>query len=450
MAKVIQKVTPPKDYFQVGENDGKVCVYINANLAVVFEDIAIRQAGSTWMGLLTGRRVEDESGLLWVFVQDAVELKVRGSQHPSAEAWRQALLKVSEQPKETEVVGVFQIAQGGVNLSDALQEDIEEYLDGPMIYFGLSSSNREHGVMAYYQNRHALLSGYRIFGGNFEPTFDLIQPENSSSLESSPSSSSSAEEIPESLEPARAEAKVSSREPSREILFGRSVTERPAVGLSYEKNDSEPRKYPSVKPELKKKTARSKPSAGEGGGGEHYIKRTTEKIYRLVSKVRWTWKDSLWLMLLLSIFFVAFFQQAPSVDFSNVLNGQESMQQELEKTRQEIEEIKQVLRQNLMPINEYSDPDFVDNEEESMSVSSGTAAEEQQQSEGSYSENTDLMVKIHKVATGETIESIAQEFYGTTDEVAVQSLLKYNNIEDATLLQPGQTLHIPNIQDLEP
>lgn len=175
---------------------------------------------------------------------------------------------------------------------------------------------------------------------------------------------------------------------------------------------------------------------------ERYLERSLEKIQKLVRNPAMTRKDWLIIGLLILNLAVMLFRPMPpvSVDNSEVTAGQAQLAEQMAVMKNRMERLEAHLAAMQLIDEELSLAPSPTPE----SAEAPPAVAETPASKPPATAATGKMVRLHKVAAGDTLSTITEKYYNSSSPSLVTGLARFNKLKAPNFdIYPGDTLKIP-------
>lgn len=115
------EASEPEEYFQVGQRDKNLAIYLRYPLFKALDEFASRESGREQVGLLVGRVGSNKSGVGYLLIEDAIECPIGDETTGRFEdsLWKRARRIASARHPNRTVVGWFHTrAEGKLKVSD--------------------------------------------------------------------------------------------------------------------------------------------------------------------------------------------------------------------------------------------------------------------------------------------------------------------------------------------
>lgn len=177
---------------------------------------------------------------------------------------------------------------------------------------------------------------------------------------------------------------------------------------------------------------------------ERYLERSLEKIQKMLRNPGMTTRDWIIIGLLALNLAVMLFRPMPpvTVDNSEVTAGQAQMSEQISAMKNRLERLEAHLAALQMIDEELSlAPSPTP---ESAEVESAPETPVSKPSAAAASSPTGKMVKLHKVAAGDTLSTITEKYYSSSSPALVTALARFNKLKAPNFdIYPGDTVKIP-------
>lgn len=117
------EISEPEEYFQVGQNESRLVIYLRYPLFKALEDFASRESHREQIGLLVGRHSQRTDGTPYILIEDAIESPLGGESSGRLEEglWKRTRRIAAARHPNRSVVGWFHAHSSG-----EIQPSVEE------------------------------------------------------------------------------------------------------------------------------------------------------------------------------------------------------------------------------------------------------------------------------------------------------------------------------------
>ena len=378
------KLLEPAEFFQVGTQNEGFRIYLRYELFRALDDFAVRDTAKEQVGLLVGRLGQSEDGAFLV-VEDAIE-SGSGDQRTGrlqSAAWQRARRVAKTRHPNRLVVGWFHTHPGtGLDLSDEEKQVHEKYFaeDWQIVYV-VDPLRRDRNFHLREKGEILPVSGFRIFG-----------KEGGGSI------------APESID---AVPQIRSSKPDEQLK-------------------------------------------------ERYLERSLDKIQKSARRRAVGWMDYLVVALLVANLGFMVLRPTPpvQVDTSQLSDGQAQLSEQLTSLRSRMEKLERHLAElqlldeqlQLAVDEEEPAPESTPTEKPKPRPEASPAASPKPSNKVASTAKPDegTRVRLHRVASGDTLGTIAEKYYESASPTLVSSLGRFNKLKGPNYaIFPGDTVKVP-------
>lgn len=162
------EVIEPEEYFQVGQQDNRLLIYLRYPLFKALDEFTTKESGREQLGLLVGRFGQRPDKVPFVLIEDAVESTAAGDQFNFLEEglWKRAgKIAIARHPTR-EVVGWFHaLTGGGAGLTgDEVAVHKRFFLEDHQVLYKIEQKGKDRIFFSKIQGTPSPLSGFCIYG----------------------------------------------------------------------------------------------------------------------------------------------------------------------------------------------------------------------------------------------------------------------------------------------